>query len=466
MANLQSQIDILAKAVVNEHIGFEEYKEKNKVSVSLSEVNRNVKIYNSIGEISKINEGGGEKELKDYKEESYQLEVTKDNKVSTKMFTYSENITNFSGFWLYNDNDKHNYALNDRGKIIISNSVDPYLKRGTFVRRIGLNEGEIGKTQDVKNDERMVYINKDILVNKLLLSYNENTLVIEDSSDDKTWIGDYYVEFSDSEGNDIQLIVKSDLTSIIYPTESDYKVDITGMTGTNFNILYTDNYGNSEIVYVYRSGNINPGEFVNNADTLLAAHLASNVTTIAINAFSSCTRLTQVTMSDSVTTIDVNAFYGCTGLTRVTIPEKVTTINDSAFYGCTGLTQVEILNSIISINTSVFAGCTRLTQVTIPSGVETINAGVFAGCTGLTRVTIPEKVTTINDSAFYECTALKEVIIEGTLKTVGSNAFNTNPESTSIKILKIQCNQDTYGVISTKAQDDGYADKLEFNIVE
>lgn len=59
MANLQSQIDILAKAVVKEHIGFETFKENNKGSVSLTEVSRDAKVYNSAGKAIEVNEGGG-----------------------------------------------------------------------------------------------------------------------------------------------------------------------------------------------------------------------------------------------------------------------------------------------------------------------------------------------------------------------------------------------------------------------
>lgn len=60
MANLQSQIDILAKAIVKEHIGFEEYKENNKGSITLTEISRNAKVYNAIGdEINEVDEGGG-----------------------------------------------------------------------------------------------------------------------------------------------------------------------------------------------------------------------------------------------------------------------------------------------------------------------------------------------------------------------------------------------------------------------
>lgn len=58
MANLQSQIDILAKAVVKEHINLENYKEENKSSVTLKRVNNEVDIYDHKGVAIEINGGG------------------------------------------------------------------------------------------------------------------------------------------------------------------------------------------------------------------------------------------------------------------------------------------------------------------------------------------------------------------------------------------------------------------------
>ena len=55
MANLQSQIDILAKAVIKEHINIEDYKEKNKGTVSLEKVSNKVDVYNYKG----VATGGG-----------------------------------------------------------------------------------------------------------------------------------------------------------------------------------------------------------------------------------------------------------------------------------------------------------------------------------------------------------------------------------------------------------------------
>lgn len=65
-----------------------------------------------------------------------------------------------------------------------------------------------------------------------------------------------------------------------------------------------------------------------------------NVTSIGSSAFSSCERLTSITIPDSVTSIGSSAFSFCSGLTRITIPDSVTRIGHSAFYGCSRLTSI------------------------------------------------------------------------------------------------------------------------------
>lgn len=66
------------------------------------------------------------------------------------------------------------------------------------------------------------------------------------------------------------------------------------------------------------------------------------VTSISYEAFSGCSGMTSITISNSVTNIGSYVFYGCSGLTSVTIPGSVTSIGPYAFYGCTALTTFKI----------------------------------------------------------------------------------------------------------------------------
>ena len=154
---------------------------------------------------------------------------------------------------------------------------------------------------------------------------------------------------------------------------------------------------------------------------------------ILYNAFSNCSRLTNVTIGNSVTSIDNSAFNGCSGLTSVTIGNSVTSIGHMAFSGCAGLTSVTIGNSVTSIGNSAFSGCTGLTSITIPDSVTSIGYAAFAG-TGLTDITIGKNVTSIDDYAFSGCAGLTSVTIGNSVTSIGGAAFRGCTGLTSITI--------------------------------
>ena len=182
---------------------------------------------------------------------------------------------------------------------------------------------------------------------------------------------------------------------------------------------------------------------------------------IAAYAFSGCTGLTSITISDSVTSIGECAFYDCTGLTSIIIPDSVTSIGEYAFSGCENLKdvyytgdlgdwckikfdyynpmcyaanlyingkllegEITIPDDVTSIGGFSFSGCTSLTRITIPDSVTSIGEYAFRGCTGLTSVTIPDSVTSINCSAFQGCTSLTSITIPDSVTEIVWNAFS------------------------------------------
>lgn len=126
--------------------------------------------------------------------------------------------------------------------------------------------------------------------------------------------------------------------------------------------------------------------------------------------------------------IDTYAFSGCTNLSSVTISDNVTNIGVSSFYGCSGLTSINIPISVTSISTQAFRACKGLTFITIPDSVTKIEAQVFRGCNSLTSVEIGSGVTSIGDQCFYSCISLQSITVEATTPpTLGSSVFdNTN----------------------------------------
>ncbi|MDR1321928.1 MAG: leucine-rich repeat protein [Gracilibacteraceae bacterium] len=162
----------------------------------------------------------------------------------------------------------------------------------------------------------------------------------------------------------------------------------------------------------------------------------ASVTSIGQYAFSGCSGLTGVTISDGVTGIGESAFSGCSGLAgNLTIPASVTGIGPYAFFGCSGLTAVTIPGSVADIGESAFSGCSGLTGVTISDGVTGIGERAFSGCSGLTgNLTIPASVTGIGQYAFFGCSGLTGVTIPGSVTDIGSNAFSNCSGLTAVTI--------------------------------
>lgn len=184
-----------------------------------------------------------------------------------------------------------------------------------------------------------------------------------------------------------------------------------------------------------------------------------SVTSIGDDAFSGCSGLTSITISNIVTSIGDGAFSGCSGLTSITIPNGVTKISQLVFKNCSGLTSVTIPNSVTKIDRHAFSGCSSLTSVTIGDNVSDISCTAFLRCINLTNFNlslgnksysyengvlfnkdktklvsflhsntetnyiIPNSVTSIGDGAFYDYSSLTSVTIPANINEIGDEAF-------------------------------------------
>lgn len=151
--------------------------------------------------------------------------------------------------------------------------------------------------------------------------------------------------------------------------------------------------------------------------------IPDGVTAIKNSTFQHCTGLTSVTIPDGVTSIGNNAFEDCTSLTNVSIGNSVTEIGGVAFDGCISLQNVTLGNALTIIWESAFEGCTSLTSIMIPNSVTDIGSNAFRDCTSLSSVSLGNSLRTINVGAFYGCTALMGIDIPDAVITVGGRAF-------------------------------------------
>ncbi|WP_461246691.1 leucine-rich repeat protein [Treponema sp. R6D11] len=112
-------------------------------------------------------------------------------------------------------------------------------------------------------------------------------------------------------------------------TEINVSTDNNNYTSVN-GVLY--NKSKSTLI-AYPAGKI--GDFV----------MENEVKIIGSSAFSNCTNLTNVILSENVITIKSSAFYG-TSLNNITIPKNVVTIGSYAFSDCNNLVSVKFESSM------------------------------------------------------------------------------------------------------------------------
>lgn len=173
-----------------------------------------------------------------------------------------------------------------------------------------------------------------------------------------------------------------------------------------------------------------------NAKAVKSVTITGNVTEIVGSAFSSCSNLTQVTITAAgITGIGMFAFQNTTSLTTIEIPASVTTIGENAFAG-SGITSFTVAESNSSFKTdadgkalltydgkTLFVFAPSATgSYTIPSEVETIGSYSFWN-TAITSLEIPGTVKIIGDDAFAS-SAITSLVIPKSVETIGKLAFN------------------------------------------
>jgi hypothetical protein len=178
---------------------------------------------------------------------------------------------------------------------------------------------------------------------------------------------------------------------------------------------YEDTYDFNDRYVGSYSGNITiPASFVYNGQTY-------SVTGIEISAFSRCTNLNSVVISEGVTTINMWAFADCDVLKSIVIPASVTSINGTPFIRCKSLESIKVAegnpiydsrndcNAIIrTSDNALIAGCIN---TVIPDGVMTIADGAFMG-SGIVSIHIPASVTQIERNIFNYCEKLANITVD------------------------------------------------------
>ena len=160
-----------------------------------------------------------------------------------------------------------------------------------------------------------------------------------------------------------------------------------------------------------------------NGELLTELSIPAEVVEVKDYTFYNCTDLASIVIPNSVTSIGMEAFSYCSGLEKVCISDiaawcgiDFADVYANPLYYAKKLylngellTELSIPAEVVEVKDYTFYNCTDLTSIEIPNSVTSIGKEAFRNCTGLTSVTIPNSVTSIRNYAFYNCTSLKTV---------------------------------------------------------
>ena len=200
--------------------------------------------------------------------------------------------------------------------------------------------------------------------------------------------------------------------------------------------------------------------------------MPDTVTKIDEFAFTVCTLLEKIQLSNNLEEIATSGFYSCTNLKEINLPTSCKVIGDYAFRNCTLLNKLDLAN-VEMIGSNFLMNTYKLTNLVVPASVKSFKSGAFASnfltnltvdkannaymsqdniiytkdgssavaCAGnVPELVIKSGTNSIHNQAFESSFGLKKVIILSGTKVIGYKAFHecnnlekvTIPESVSV----------------------------------
>lgn len=108
--------------------------------------------------------------------------------------------------------------------------------------------------------------------------------------------------------------------------------------------------------------------------------------------------LSNITFGNEVEYIPYALCGNCSGLRDIVLPNSVKEVS-TAFSGCSGVKSIKLSESLTVIGSGAFSGCSKVSEIELPASTDSIAGYAFSGC-ALTELTIPENVRYIGDAAF------------------------------------------------------------------
>ncbi|MBR5965719.1 MAG: leucine-rich repeat protein [Treponema sp.] len=215
---------------------------------------------------------------------------------------------------------------------------------------------------------------------------------------------------------------------------------------------------------------------------------------LAVAAFSSCGRYSEIILPEGLTELPNNCFLESSNITKVTLPSTLTKLGTRTFYdvnadiilrdGCTAFkqqngaiystngkklylftnrqtanTSFQVPNTVEEIDECAFDGSINLKTVTFQtnSKLSKIGWGAFRDCSGLTSVTLPAvSPITLGQSIFIRCKSLTTFTIPNGWESIPYGTFDycTNLQSvvipTSVTRVSMDCFDQCTSLTSVK----------------
>ena len=138
------------------------------------------------------------------------------------------------------------------------------------------------------------------------------------------------------------------------------------------------------------------GDYAFTVCGLEEVHIPASVDEIPTSAFSNSVSLRKVTL-DGVKYIGENAFSHCSRLTEVVLPDSLTVIGRSAF-SHSGITEITLPRNLLCIGDSAFVSCSNLSNVCV---LQAVYIGYYAfGYAPDSSYTLPASLKYIGADAF------------------------------------------------------------------
>lgn len=189
-------------------------------------------------------------------------------------------------------------------------------------------------------------------------------------------------------------------------------------------LAYDGNEGTDSKLNSYAANALPCRAFYNGVDgksALISIQLPSTLTSIGKNAFTKCSKISNIFIPKAVNLIENGAFDGCQGLTKITVES-----GNQAYASIDGILFDKNITTCIKCPESKKGNCI------LPNSVSKFETAAFENCNSLISIQLGNGLSTISSRSFVQCKALEKFIVlsdQPNFSVVDGVLFNKNKTS-------------------------------------